>query len=261
MKIVILRRLTQLTILSLFVLGNFYGVKILLGDFSASTLFGVHLADPFAVIQLLLAGFSLGANAIFGAFIVAIFYALIAPRAFCGWVCPVNFLSELAFNLRAKFGSTNQKRVLNLSKNARYYLLAFSLIFSAIFGFAAFESVSQVGLLVRSIVFLQGSFFGIVLCILVFEIFIFSRGICSHICPLGAFYAIISKFSLIRISHNFQNCTKCNKCKVVCPENQVLDMIAKRNDFVRNSECISCGRCIDVCDDDALNFNIIRRKQ
>jgi len=46
------------------------------------------------------------------------------------------------------------------------------------------------------------------------------------------------------------------KCKDVCPEVQVLNMIGKRSEFVVKQECTNCGRCVDVCDDDALGFNI-----
>jgi ferredoxin-type protein NapH len=46
------------------------------------------------------------------------------------------------------------------------------------------------------------------------------------------------------------------KCKVVCPENQVLHMIDKESISVTDGECTNCGRCVDVCDDDALVFSI-----
>ena len=122
MKFLILRRITQISILVLFILGNVYGVKILSGNLSSSLLFGqIPLSDPFAVLQILLAGFSVGINAIIGAIIVFAFYALIAPRAFCSWVCPVNLLTDIAYKLREKFGFKGEK-ILNVSKNLRYYL-------------------------------------------------------------------------------------------------------------------------------------------
>jgi ferredoxin-type protein NapH len=46
------------------------------------------------------------------------------------------------------------------------------------------------------------------------------------------------------------------ECKVVCPENQVLWMIHKESVSVTDGECSNCGRCIDVCGDDALGFSI-----
>lgn len=257
MKILLFRRLVQFGILALFVAGNFYGIKILSGDFSSSLLFDkISLADPFAVIQLLLAGMGFSTSVILGSVLVLVFYVIIAPRAFCGWVCPINIVSDLAFNLRLKLGFENDKSALNISRNFRYILLVLTLLLSLILGVAAFEMVSFVGLVSRGIVFLQGSVVAVIGCILVFDMFILKRGVCNYICPLGAFYAVVSKFSLLRVKHDVSKCTNCAKCLKICPENHVLDMIAKRSDIVKNSECISCGRCIDVCEDDALGFSI-----
>lgn len=265
MKYLILRRLSAIVILLLFIVGNFAAstglekYRIIDGDLSTSNFLGlIHLSDPFAVIQLFLAGFSLASEAIIGAVIVFIFYALIAPRAFCGWVCPVNIATDLAYFIRSKLGIS--KNLVAFSHKSRYYLLALSLILSFIFGIAAFESVSFVGAFTRSIVFLGGGFFAILLLILLVDIFASKRFICSHICPLGAFWAIASKFSLIRIKYELEKCSKCNKCKEVCPEPNPLNMVGKSSDFV-GSECISCGRCVEICEDDALNFSILNFKK
>ena len=263
MKFLILRRITQISILVLFILGNVYGVKILSGNLSSSLLFGqIPLSDPFAVLQILLAGFSVGINAIIGAIIVFAFYALIAPRAFCSWICPVNLLTDITYKLREKFGFKGEK-ILNVSKNLRYYLLALTLILSLALSLPAFESISFVGIIQRGIIYGSVSAIGIAIGIVAFDMFVLKRGICSHVCPLGAFYAVISKFALIRVKHDANACTKCMKCKLVCPEVQVLDMIGKESRAVSSSECISCGRCIDVCGDGALNFSIrnLRREK
>ena len=155
------------------------------------------------------------------------------------------------------------KKILNVSKNLRYYLLALSLILVSLFRcqrlralalLASSSVASSMALLVP-----LASPFGIV----AFDMFVLKRGICSHVCPLGAFYAVISKFTIIRVKHDVNACTKCMKCKLICPEVQVLDMIGKESRAVSSSECISCGRCIDVCGDGALNFSIrnLRREK
>jgi len=263
MKFLILRRITQISILVLFILGNVYGVKILSGNLSSSLLFGkIPLSDPFALLQILLASFSAGINAIIGAIIIFAFYVAIAPRVFCSWVCPVNLLTDIAFKLREKFGFKSEK-ILNVSKNFRYFLLALTLVLSLALSFPAFESISFVGIVQRGIIYGSLSALGIAVAIIAFDMFVLKRGICSHICPLGAFYAVISKFALIRVKHDAKACTKCMKCKLICPEMQVLDMIGKESRSVSSSECISCGRCIDVCGDGALKFSIrnLRREK
>lgn len=262
MKILILRRLTQIAFLTLFIVSNYYGIKLLTGDLSASLVFGkLQLADPFAIIQLLLAGASVGFSAIAGAIIMTAFYSLIAPRAFCSWICPVNLFTDIAARLRVKFGFERDRGVLNIKRNTRYYLLAASLLFSVVLGMPAFESVSFVGMVQRGIIFLDSFVLAAIFVIIVFDMFVLPKGICGHICPLGAFYALIGKFALVRVTHDVEKCTKCGNCLKICPEVQVLDMIGKRSDYVRDSDCMSCGRCIDVCDDAALKFSIRNLKE
>ncbi|WP_169763472.1 quinol dehydrogenase ferredoxin subunit NapH [Campylobacter mucosalis] len=260
MKILLFRRLTQISILALFILSNHYGFKLLSGDLSASLLFGkFHLADPFALLQLFLAGATLSLSVILGAVCIALFYAILPPRAFCSWVCPVNLFTDIAAKLRAKFGFKDSS-ILRISRKTRYYFLALTLIFSAFLSLPVFESISFVGVVQRGIIFLDSFVIATIFVIIVFDIFVLERGVCGHICPLGAFYSLVSKFSPLRVSHNVSNCTKCIKCLRVCPEAQVLDMIGKRDGFV-SSECVSCGRCIDVCEDNALKFSIINLKE
>lgn len=259
MKISIIRKIVCIFVLTLFILGNLQICEILQGDLSSSILFGkIPLSDPFAIIQIYLASFSVGFDAFLGGFIIFIFYSLIAPRAFCGWICPVNLITDFAHFIRVKFGFTNCKNFLNLNKNFRYFLLFFSLFFSFIFSFLAFENVSFIGIIQRGIIFLNSFVILPILAIFVFELFICERGICGKICPLGAFYAVIGKFSLIRVKHDFKKCQKCNKCKIVCPENQVLKFVGKKDFFVK-TECISCGKCIEICEDKALKFSIFKR--
>jgi ferredoxin-type protein NapH len=46
------------------------------------------------------------------------------------------------------------------------------------------------------------------------------------------------------------------ECKTVCPEKDVLFMIGKETAPVLSGECTLCGRCIEVCNDEALHFHI-----
>lgn len=260
-KFTLARTLSRLAILLLFALGA-AGLSgwILAGDLSASVAFSkLSLADPFACLQLFLAGGALGFASLSGAFVVAIFYALIAPRAFCGWVCPVGLLSDFSSWFGSRFFSF---KILKLDKNARYYVLAFCLVLSALLGVAVFESVSFIGIVSRGVLFGSAGGLGVALLIVLFELFVLKGGVCGHLCPLGAFYALLSRYAIFRIKHNASSCTKCGKCFLVCPEKQVLDIIGKQSGSLKNSECVSCGRCVQVCDDASLEFSIIdlRRK-
>lgn len=290
-KYLLLRRVVQLGIMILFVLGNyallelktsngvqktmllgsenatFEGVlvsktnlsHILSGDLSFSKLFGsIPLSDPFATLQLFVAGGSLAFDIWLGALIVSLFYGIFVGRAYCGWVCPVNMVTDLSAWLRRKFSITTP--LLNLPRGFKYLVLALSLVLSFLFGIGAFEVINPVSMLHRGIVFGMG--FGIlgIGAIFLFDLFVLKNGFCGHICPIGATFSLIGKFSILKVKHKVQNCTKCMKCIEVCPEKQVLDMIGKRDARVTQMACIKCGRCIDVCGDNALKFSILGGK-
>jgi ferredoxin-type protein NapH len=123
-------------------------------------------------------------------------------------------------------------------------------------GLTAFEFVSPISMLHRGLVFGMGFGFSAVLIIFFFDLLVHENGWCGYVCPLGGFYSLVGKYSLIRVNHNVDNCTECMKCKTVCPEKEVLHMVAKFSDTVTMGECTNCARCIEVCDDDALNFSI-----
>ena len=116
------------------------------------------------------------------------------------------------------------------SRNIRYWVLAISLILSYLLGVAAFEFVSPISMVHRGIVFGIGFAWAAALIIFLFDLFVLKNGWCGHICPLGGFYSLVGRYSLIRVDHNHENCTNCRKCIEVCPENQVLFMINKDSD-------------------------------
>jgi len=261
-KYLILRRITQVLILVLYFGGNVYGWKMLQGTLSGSSVLGVvPLSDPFAVLQMFFAGAVVGANALVGAVIIALFYGIVGGRAFCSWVCPINLITDLANWLRRKLYLDKIERKTWISRNARYYVLVVALIVSAISGVAAFELVSPITIMNRGIIFGFGAGAGLLVAIFLFDLFVTKNGWCGHICPLGATHSLIGKFAPLSVEHDKDNCTLCMKCKEVCPESQVLNMIGKRSELVSMKECTNCGRCIDVCDDDALSFTIFKNKE
>ncbi|WP_456457353.1 quinol dehydrogenase ferredoxin subunit NapH [Nitratifractor sp.] len=256
-KYLVLRRLVQIGVLVLYFMGNWYGWKVLQGDLSTSMIFGkIPLSDPFAVLQIFATGAVVATNALIGALIVVLFYGIIGGRAFCSWVCPVNLVTDLAAWLRRKLLIDRIERKVWISRNIRYYMIVLALIVSALVGLAAFEVVSPITILNRGIVFGMGAGMGLIVAIFLFDLFVVKNGWCGHVCPLGGVHSIIGRYSLIRVRHNSDNCTLCMKCKTVCPEVEVLGMIGKRSEFVSRGECTNCGRCVDVCDDDALGFEL-----
>jgi ferredoxin-type protein NapH len=257
-RYLLLRRSVQIGLLFLYFAANAYGWKILAGTFGTSRIFDtIPLADPYTALQVLSAGFVLGADVLLGAAIITLFYMVVGGRAFCAWVCPINMVTDLANWLRRKLDLDKEEvNYRFLKRSARYWIMVLGLIVSAIVGVAAFEAVSPITIMQRGIVFGFGMGAAVVFAIFLFDLFGVKNGWCGHLCPLGAAYSIIGSKSLIRVKHDHEACTNCMACKIVCPENQVLWMVNKQSVSVTDGECTNCGRCIDVCNDDALGFGI-----
>jgi len=82
------------------------------------------------------------------------------------------------------------------------------------------------------------AFAGIVLLNLVTE-----RFWCRYICPLGGFYGLVSKVSLVRRRVN-ASCIRCKLCEDVCP----TGTIQRDRDCASDpGECIMCLKCMDAC--------------
>ncbi|NOZ35431.1 MAG: quinol dehydrogenase ferredoxin subunit NapH [Chlorobi bacterium] len=256
-KYLILRRIIQIGILFLFFSGANFGINILKGNLStAIVLDKFHLSDPYAVLQMLFTGYIPTVEIITGAVIILVFYSLLGGRIFCSWVCPLNIITDFASYVRKKIGIKPALKIKTVSRNIRYYVVILGLLLSFITGIASFELINPISIFFRGLIF--GSIFSLsaVLIIFLFDLFIVEHGWCGHICPVGAVYSVTGKFRLLNIYHTYENCTLCMKCKRVCPEIQVLEIIGKETGKIKSSECTDCGRCIDVCDDNALKFKL-----
>ncbi|MBP1588175.1 MAG: 4Fe-4S binding protein [Clostridia bacterium] len=92
----------------------------------------------------------------------------------------------------------------------------------------------------------------LVLCIAA-SIFIY-RPFCKYLCPLGAFYSLFQKFSLLRMNVDAEACTNCGACSRACAMN--VDPSRKPN----SAECIRCGECMKACPQKALAFTVAGRR-
>lgn len=260
-RYLVLRRLTQFGVLLLF-FGTAHwgweaakGVPLLNGNLSASTFIGiVPMTDPFAALQIFLAGHMLRTESILGAAIVLGFYALLGGRVFCAWVCPVNPVTDLAGWLRQHLPVPT---LFGLNRNVRYFVLTAALVLSVVAGVAAFEWVSPIGMLQRGIVFGMGLGFLSLIAIFLFDLLILKNGWCGHLCPLGAFWSLVGATAQIRVRFDKDTCTHCGECARVCPEPQVLNLKKlEQAGWVASGECSNCGRCTALCPEGSLGFDL-----
>ncbi|HCG7777984.1 TPA: quinol dehydrogenase ferredoxin subunit NapH [Vibrio parahaemolyticus] len=251
-RFLILRRLCQLAIIALFMAGPTLGV--LTGNLSSSMLLDtVPLSDPLIVLQALATGHIPEFNALLGVVIVVVFYAILAPRAFCAWVCPLNIVTDLAAWLRRKF---NIKASYRWSPAIRYWLIPVLMLGSALSGAILWTWLDPVAALHRGLVFGMGAGWVLIALVFVLDLLLVEHGWCGHLCPLGATYGVIGRKSLLRVTAvRREDCTKCMDCFYVCPEPEVLRQPLKEGDRrVMDQNCISCGRCLDVCPEHVFEF-------
>lgn len=256
-KWLILRRTSQIGILLLFLIGPWFGIWIVKGNLAFSyTLNFLPLADPYVIVQSLLAGQVPERLAWIGACIVLLLYLLLGGRTYCSWVCPVNLVTDFAYWLRVKLGL---KGSAHISRPTRYWMLGMTLAAAMATSSIAWEMVNPVSMLHRGLIFGLGLAWAVLLAVFLFDLFVMRHGWCGHLCPVGAFYSLIGRFSLVRVKLPVREaCNDCMDCFAVCPEPQVirpaLKAVAGMPPIILESNCTNCGRCIDVCSKDVFSF-------
>ncbi|MCL2658507.1 MAG: quinol dehydrogenase ferredoxin subunit NapH [Betaproteobacteria bacterium] len=253
----ILRRVSQLGILALFLIGPWFGVWIVKGNLASSLTLGVlPLTDPYVLLQSLFARHIPERAALIGAAIVLGFYILVGGRAYCAWVCPINPITDAAAWLRRRLGIHGGAR---LPRATRYWVLAMTFVVAAVTDSIAWELVNPVSMMHRALIFGIGASWAIILGLFLFDLFIAQRGWCGHICPVGAFYSLLGRWSPLRISAvRREACNDCADCYAVCPEPLIIKPALKAVDgagpVITSANCTNCGRCIDICSKDVFEF-------
>ncbi len=258
-RYLILRRISQLAILGLFLAGPWFGVWVVKGNLASSlTLDVLPLTDPLVLLQVLASGHLPEAAALIGALIVLVFYLLVGGRVYCSWVCPINIVTDVAEWLRRRL---HIKGSAHLSDKTRYWLLGAILLVAAVSGSVAWELVNPVSMVYRGLVFGMGLAWGIVAAVFLLDLFVARRAWCGHLCPVGAFYGLLGEGALLRVSAvKREQCDDCMDCFAVCPEHQVIRPALKGADkgigpVISSGHCTNCGRCIDVCARDVFAFS------
>lgn len=254
-RFLLLRRLSQIFFLSLFLAGPWFGLWIAKGNLASSLTFGVlPLTDPLIALQSVFARHRPETQMLIGAGLVLIAYLLLGGRTFCSFVCPINPLTDLAAWSRRRFFPD---KGLILKPATRNWLLGGVLLASALSGTIAWETVNPVTSFWRSLVFGGLAGWAFAAAIFLFDLFVAKHGFCGHLCPVGAFYGLIGRATLLRVSARGKNrCDDCLDCFAVCPEPQVIAPALRGagSPAILAGACTACGRCADVCPEKIFAF-------
>ena len=249
----------------LFFLSFAIDIQILEGTLNGSRFLGFHLVDLFTTIQMYLATYELPVNVLIGTSTMVIFYMIVGGRSYCAWVCPYGILSEIGEKFHNSLVDKGIIKERKFDHRIRHFFWAIFLTLSAFSGYLVFETFNVVGILSRMVAYGWSLAFLWVLVIFAFEVFVSRRAWCTYVCPIGTTYGYIGKVSALRIEWN-DNCDHCMVCHDVCFENQVLEITKAKYDeqreeknitreYITGADCTLCGRCVDVCHADALNFD------
>ena len=223
------------------------------------SLFGLEVLDPLAAVSVLAArGWSLGL--LVGALPALALVALLG-RFFCGWMCPYIPLiaaSESARALLKKVGVPLPD--LRVPAGTAYVVLAVLVATSAVFGVQLAALIYPPSLIARSVykaVMLGGAGGGALFLLFAFLAdVVLGRALwCRALCPGGALFRVVGRFSPVSVVRDAAKCTDCTVCDVVCRFEQ--SPMTDRTD----SACERCARCVSSCPTGALDLVLIGRRR
>jgi MauM/NapG family ferredoxin protein len=250
--------------------------------------------DPLILVTTLLSAHA--AAKVFYFSLVTIVITILIGRVFCGWACPLGTLNNLAGSIRKKQPVGTYEKWYRVKYYLLIAILASALftlqpvgimdplsllirslsisvfpffnygvrsIFDTIynvnpFGIAAVTEPLYTVLKKTVLTFEQSSynqsvFIGTVFFIVLGLNFIEKRFWCKYLCPLGAFLGILSRFSFLKRLIS-EDCTSCGVCATACQGNAQPDV----KDHWRDSECLICRNCDDICPQNAVSFGFKR---
>lgn len=100
--------------------------------------------------------------------------------------------------------------------------------------------------------FILGNSFYYVIGIGLAVVFKDNRAFCKYICPITPFLKVGSKFALMKIEGDAENCTECRACERACPMDIRIVEYIQQGLRISSSECILCDGCIYACPDNLL---------
>jgi len=178
-------------------------------------------------------------------------------RFFCGWMCSFGSMGDAIYGIRRKVLRKSANPPKSLDRILKYvkYILLFGIIvfiwglqlitipagvnpwdlFGMLLSFGNWPSVYELA---------QGWTPAILLLLAVIAgSFLIERFFCRYLCPLGAYFSIISKIRPLIIVKHREECGACSRCTKKCSMGITLSQV----DEVHSGECINCMECVNNC--------------
>ncbi len=205
-----------------------------------------------------------------------ILFGVVLGRFVCGFLCPFGLVQDLIFKIRTKKLQV-PKRVDKILRKVKYvvlllFVIIFPMFLTNTFGLGSpyfCKWICPAGTLFggiplvstnESLQQLIGALFSwklfVLIVIIVMSVFIY-RPFCKYLCPLGAFYALFNKVSIVKLNLDEHKCVKCGDCNRACKMNVTVTK------DINSSECIRCGDCKNACKYGAISTKceLVGKKQ
>ena len=173
---------------------------------------------------------------------------ILSNKSFCGWTCPIGAIQELIYRIpilnkmkfNLPFTITNSIRTIIF---VLFVILVFTVNFTLYGWINAFHILHwsfDLTLIIPIIISIIGALF-------------LYRPFCYLICPIGLFTWVLEQVSIVRVKLNKKACTDCMICVKKSPCPTVPSILESKK--IR-PDCHACGRCIEVCPENALEFKV-----
>jgi len=198
-------------------------------------------------------------------FLALVVMAFLFRKGFCGYICPVGFLSNLLERMGRKVGLAivPPKWVDYPLMSIKYgllgffiYIVFFSMDIRSVGAFMTgpYNVVADAKMLA---LFSSPSALTLMVLLALAALSIVVRNFwCRYLCPYGALLGLIAWGGPTAIRRDVTTCIDCGKCSKGCPAGiEVHEKVS-----VLSPECIGCGECIGNCPvDDCLSFAVCKR--
>ena len=221
-----------------------------------------HHGDPLSATATALAAGTIPGALVWGAALIGL--TLLLGRVFCGWVCPLGTLQQLASFL---FSGRSRRESLLVNRHRRWYALKYYALAALLVG--ALAGTLQTGLLDPLSLTARGLASGVwpvlpggrpvpggwLAALVLLGIVVASRWIprlfCRAFCPLGALLGVFARFAVFRIHRGDEACNSCTLCAFAC---QGADEPLGRH---RVGECMVCLNCVPACPESAIGYRAL----
>ncbi len=221
--------------------------------------------DPLTALATLLATGGLYGNLLWA--LVAIALTVFIGRFFCGFVCPLGTINQFTGWLGRRGLQPADRVEANQPRPAqalKYYFLTFLLVL-ALMGSVQTGIIDPLPLVYRSVnlallplmdTSLNGPRFytsvwllGVVFLVVVGLNLVRPRFFCRFVCPLGALFGLLGRFSPWRLGKQTEGkCGDCRLCEAYC------EGACRPSGEIIVGECVLCLNCLDHCPAGRITF-------